>query len=227
MCKTNDVILLMYSTKDYYQILQVSPHATGEEIKKSYRRLAFKYHPDKNQNDKLTEAVFKEINEAYEVLSDPNKREEYHQKKFSQYSNYTQNNHQYKPVTAYSILQEVIHLNKLVTSMNPYKLNRDALLFQIENLLSVFNVSILRYETNAEVKNKVIDYILKCSKPLQYHQSKKVSKLLFEISNDDVMNEKIKRFLKQKKFENLWNKYKVVIVLLIAVILCLLIYSIK
>ncbi len=59
---------------DYYEILQVSRSATTAEIKKAYRKLAVKYHPDKNPGDKEAEEKFKKINEAYGVLSDDEKR---------------------------------------------------------------------------------------------------------------------------------------------------------
>ena len=63
--------------KDYYELLEVSREASGEEIKKSYRRLAMKYHPDRNPGDQEAELHFKEINEAYEVLKDEQKRAAY------------------------------------------------------------------------------------------------------------------------------------------------------
>ncbi|HEV8190454.1 MAG TPA: J domain-containing protein [Ktedonobacterales bacterium] len=63
--------------RDYYKILGVSKSASSGDIKKAYRRLARKYHPDVNPDDKAAEARFKEINEAYEVLSDPDKRRRY------------------------------------------------------------------------------------------------------------------------------------------------------
>ena len=54
--------------RDYYEVLGVSKDADAKEIKKAYRKLAMKYHPDKNPGDKAAEEKFKEINEAYEVL---------------------------------------------------------------------------------------------------------------------------------------------------------------
>ena len=69
--------------KDYYAILGVSKTASADEIKRSFRKLARKYHPDVNPNDKKAEAKFKEVSEAYEVLSDKDKRSKYDQ--FGQY----------------------------------------------------------------------------------------------------------------------------------------------
>ncbi len=69
--------------KDYYAILGVSKSAQEDEIKKTFRKLALKYHPDRNPGDKVAEEKFKEISEAYEVLSDPEKRKKYDQ--FGQY----------------------------------------------------------------------------------------------------------------------------------------------
>jgi curved DNA-binding protein len=60
--------------KDYYEVLGVARAASADDIKKSFRKLARQYHPDVAKNKKSAEEKFKEINEAYEVLSDPDKR---------------------------------------------------------------------------------------------------------------------------------------------------------
>jgi curved DNA-binding protein len=65
--------------KDYYQILGVARNASASEIKGAYRKLAMQYHPDRNPGDKQAEERFKEMNEAYQVLSDPQKRARYDQ----------------------------------------------------------------------------------------------------------------------------------------------------
>ena len=67
------------ASKDYYEILGLQKGASDAEIKSAFRKLAIKYHPDKNQGDKEAETKFKEINEAYQVLSDPQKKANYDQ----------------------------------------------------------------------------------------------------------------------------------------------------
>src|SRR5260370_30488809 len=65
--------------RDYYEVLGVERSANEEEIKKAYRKLAVKYHPDKNPGDKSAEEKFKELGEAYEALNDPQTRAAYDQ----------------------------------------------------------------------------------------------------------------------------------------------------
>ena len=69
----------MSEKRDYYEVLEVPKNASAEDIKKAYRKQAIKYHPDKNPGDKEAEEKFKEAAEAYEVLSDPQKRQRYDQ----------------------------------------------------------------------------------------------------------------------------------------------------
>ena len=65
--------------RDYYEVLGVSKNASEDDIKRAYRRRAIKFHPDKNPDDPDAEARFKEAAEAYDVLSDPEKRRRYDQ----------------------------------------------------------------------------------------------------------------------------------------------------
>src|ERR1700683_4680121 len=63
--------------RDYYEVLAVERSAGEEDLKKAYRRLAVQYHPDRNPGDKQAEERFKELNEAYQMLSDPERRAQY------------------------------------------------------------------------------------------------------------------------------------------------------
>lgn len=79
--------------EDHYTILGLNESASEDDIKKSFRKLAMQYHPDKNPNDKSAEDKFKKINDAYSVLSDPNKRAEYdHIRRFGGHQNHFNSN---------------------------------------------------------------------------------------------------------------------------------------
>ena len=67
----------MADKRDYYEVLGLKKGASEEEIKKAFRKMAMKYHPDRNPGDKTAEEKFKEVNEAYSVLSDPDKKSKY------------------------------------------------------------------------------------------------------------------------------------------------------
>lgn len=79
--------------RDYYTVLEIDRSASDEDIKKAYRKMAVKYHPDKNPNDKTAEDKFKEIGEAYDILNDPQKRSSYDQYGHNAFNKRNQNNH--------------------------------------------------------------------------------------------------------------------------------------
>jgi len=213
------------SSKDYYQLLGVKSNASTEEIKKSYRRLALKYHPDKNPGDLLAEAVFKEIAEAYDVLSDAKKREDYHYKRFYTY------NYKYaaaQTATPQSILNDAIKLQKLIEKADPFRINRDALLFQLQQILSADNLSLLLEKKQAGINKAIVETILIVCKPLQYTYSEIIAEQLCILAvGNDNLEKKISEFLNNQRKKDTWRRYKVVAALLVAIILCLIIFLIS
>lgn len=212
--------------KDYYHILRIRPTATISEIKKAYRKLALRYHPDKNPGDPITEAVFREINEAYDILSDVRRREHYHWQN-PQYA--TRNVAKFQTgellSTPEAILQEAIQLNKMVAGMDPFRINRDALYFRLEQILSPYHLDLLVLENNRDTCRKIIQAIITGAKPLSYSLVNAIcEKLKVLAGNDPECREAIVAFDKKQKRTAIWERSKIWIALLLTIILCLLIF---
>lgn len=212
--------------KDYYDILKVNPKASVLEIKKAYRKLALQYHPDKNHNNKLAEVHFKAIKEAYEILSDKRKRDAYNYERHFRNASYPQKATQHQVTPAW-ILKEAVELAKKVKFTDPYRIDRDSLLFQIQYLLSSDNRLILK-ETPNDVAEQIIDEILIASKPLLPEDNNKIALLLVEIagSNNAIISN-IYKEINERKWNHRWQKNKLWVALLIALLMCLMIYRLK
>jgi molecular chaperone DnaJ len=211
------------SSKDYYIILGVKPTASADEIKRSYRRLALKYHPDKNSGDIIAEATFREIVEAYKVLSDAKKREDYHYKKFYTY------NYQYKEAeraTPQSILKDSVKLQELVERADPFRVNQDALLLQVQEVLNENNLAILEEEKQLSANTQIIHALLIACKPMHFSFYLKVHDKLMQLA-DDSSKQVLINFYKSKQKEDQWSRYKVIGAIALALLMCLAIFLIS
>lgn len=209
--------------KDYYKILEINPSATEADIKKSYRRLAFKYHPDKNFGNSLYEARFREIQEAYQILSDKNQRQAYnikrnHQSQSSQKQSYT-------PVTPHIILNNAIQFRKKIALLDPDRMNKVALYQQIQHILVQHNISVLQQQDDASINKRIIEEILYCSRYLPFPHIEKICFQLTAIAGtDNTMYRRIYSFSKEMRMRSYWNRYKLFAVVIFAIILCIAIY---
>ena len=214
--------MAMVPFKDYYRVLNISSSASADEIKKAFRKLALKYHPDKNKDGHFAREKFSEIQEAYLVLKDKIKRAAYH------YQRYIQNPQQaYKPLaeTAEEILQSSILLHKKISLLDPFRIDLDLLFFEITDLLSPHNLYILQNTNNRGINRKIIRHIMESTRPLSLHSVLSISGLLKKIAADDVFIEKeIKSFEQQIQFLDYWNRYKILIAFTIAVFFCIMIF---
>ncbi|MFM1794795.1 MAG: hypothetical protein RL642_1180 [Bacteroidota bacterium] len=119
--------------KDYYKLLQIEHNADLNTIKKAYRNLAMQYHPDKHGDNQSTQFYFREIQEAYETLSDPEKRENYHYQIWLEKSM----GHQLdSALTAEQIIQLFISAEKAIHEADTFSTNSHQLL---ETLMSLYN----------------------------------------------------------------------------------------
>lgn len=205
--------------QDHYQVLQLPPSASQDDIKKAYRKLALQYHPDKTGGDLLSEAYFKQIKEAYEVLSDTKKRQDYHYKKI--YRQY----HRQPVTTAAAILKDCIELKKLVIAIGYNRIDFDLLEFQVKEILSLHNIHLLQQNNDNNFNIKIMNEILIACRNLPVAHIRRLEKVFMEIStNNESLQFKVQQFIRTKKRWHYWDQYKVLLAILIALALCLFIY---
>jgi molecular chaperone DnaJ len=207
--------------KDYYKRLEVSPTASPEEIKKSFRRLAMDFHPDRNPGDAIKEALFQEIQEAYEVLSDPHLREEYNYKRW--YSKSVGDIFQEKALTPAGLLRECQQILHYVEYLGGQHIQYDVLSHHIRKLLSDQHISILLQYHDLHVNHEILTKIIHACRflPLRYWEP--IHAQLRKLAKGEPEWELIlEREMFQKTREEKMDKWKIPIMILITVAICLL-----
>ena len=209
--------------KDYYKILRIPYNANEKEIKKSYRQLAMKFHPDKNEGNPLADDHFKELQEAYAILSNPGRRSAYNQQRWYHYSNRKQ--YDIPPVTADSILHKCKALKRYITTLNSHYINRQALNNYILDCLSPSNLQQLISGHDKLANENIITELLKSTHHLPYKNVQKICALLTSLACDDNrVIKNINNYLKEKKYLNYRHKFMPLIVLIISLLICIFIY---
>lgn len=209
--------------KDYYKILEVNPAATYADIKKSYRRLALRYHPDKNFGNELYEAKFKEIQEAYRTLSDARHRQEYNSLRNNQAQ--AEKKKATPQITPQTILSQAIDFRKKIAVLDPDRMNKLALYQQIQHLLARPNIMLLKQHNDLRINRRVIDEILFCSRHLPFPHVEKICYQLTALAGtDNSLYQKIYGFSRQVRIRSYWNRYKILAALVVAIVLCFAIY---
>lgn len=212
--------------KDYYKTLRIQPTATHQQVKKSFRQLALLYHPDKNPGNAGAEAAFKEIQEAYETLADPEKREEYNYKRW--YSRSVKESFAQEPLTPQAILREGRHLNDYLQTVNVLRVDFDGLSQHIRKLLNDTNISILQQQGGETINGQVIEIILRSASLLPINYIDGITALLARVAgNDQSTLDKIRVFEKQQKQNNSMQQYKILLVVILTILICFIIYEVS
>jgi len=221
---------------DYYKLLGVLPTATTEEIKKAYRLLALKYHPDRNQGDKNSEAYFKKVTEAYTILSDPEKRESYnweYRKSQQTSNNQSQQQKRTEPkqepqVTPQVILSVFQNIKKKVVGIDKSRINQSALYNSLNDLLSINNLNLLISWGDTKTNKQIINDVLTCCNFLTSHTTEKLlSKLAKLAGSDNDTIQEIFNYLKQKKKREFRKKYGLLIGLFAIVLVLIIVAKLK
>jgi curved DNA-binding protein CbpA len=213
----------MFAIKDYYTILQLEPSAGMAEIKKAYRRLALQYHPDKNNNDSYASAQFADIKEAYEILTDPAKKEYYLQQRWYNKSMGYRKTHEV--VTPVSLLKQSLELEKYVSKLDVFRMDKAQLQKYLLELLSEDTIEKINQFQEAATNKSIISVLLKTLQPLPAGMAEPVIHQLQKFSGVSEQTKKqMQDYLSGHKQRDTIEKYKPWTIALLTLLLCTLIW---
>lgn len=209
--------------KDYYSILEIPPSATGEEVKKAFRRLAQVYHPDKQGNDRYAAARFAEIKEAYETLSNPTRKDHYLQQRWYEKSMGRKTvDHVINPVT---VLKKMLELDRYVAQLDANRAQYHDIYDKICQILSDENIQTINVFQEHHINEEIVKTTLKAARGLP---TRWLIPLVDRIQKIDTRDESIPvsiaQFLRQQKLTESWERAKVWVILCIVVLICLAIF---
>jgi molecular chaperone DnaJ len=213
--------------KDYYKILELEPSATLQEIKKAYRKLAQHFHPDKNLNDQYAVIHFADIKEAYEVLTNPSKKDHYLQQRWYQQSS-GKTKFKDQPVTPPVILKQLLVLDKHISTLDTFRMDKDGLYRHVKDLLSDDTIEQLKKFNEPDINYEITKIVLGIAKYLQQYQIEDIAERLDNLCNkQEAIARQIELFAEEYKRKNRWGKYKAGLMILIAIVISLIIYFVS
>ncbi len=209
--------------KDYYAILEIETSASATEIKKSFRRLAQQFHPDKNQADPYASAQFTEIKEAYEVLTNPSKKEYYLQQRW--YNQSIGKRKKQDTITPVAILKHGLELERHVSTLDAFRMDKQGLEQYILELLSNETVNKLKQFEEPDIISQIVQTTLQTISILPNRYSKSVLQqlTLLAATNEDA-TQQIQSFSVKSNKKHQQEKYSTLIIIGITIIICLLIF---
>ena len=209
--------------KDYYSILEIETSANLLEIKKAYRKLALQYHPDKTHNDPYATAQFSAIKEAYEVLTNPAKKEYYLQHRW--YNQHKGKRKSQEVITPVTILMQVVDLEKYVATLDAFRMDKKGLEEYILGLLPDATVDVVKNFNDPEINKNIIILIIKAMSPLPTDYSGAIMIQLKKLAAGDEKNELIVAdYIQKKAKKTRREKYSLLLILVITLFLCAIIF---
>jgi DnaJ-domain-containing protein 1 len=212
--------------KDYYKTLDVPPNASTDAVKKKFRKLALQYHPDINAGNEFSALQFRELQEAYEILSHPSKRAKYHFEWQLHFPNDTMHSRQIQsPV---SVLESCIRLDEQLSATDLFRVNKEAIFLRIQTLLSPVNKAILLQHNDESLNQQVITRLLSASSELPFKYIASIAAELKTVAgaNKDSIT-MITDFVKLARRKSYWEQYYPLMVLLLSLAICGLIYIVS
>jgi curved DNA-binding protein CbpA len=207
---------------DHYKILELEPSADPSDIKKAYRRLAMRYHPDKISDDPYAREHFNAIKEAYEVLTNPGRKEKYLQQRWYQRSAGLRKTREI--LTPETILQQALELDKYVSRLDVHRMDHDGLSGYILDLFSPEAIGKLNAFNDLAANREITLSIMRSSSALPFMWQERIHSRLEKINNDEATITTMQSQIRTRIRNDQWNRYRIVIVFLISALLILLIF---
>lgn len=209
--------------KDYYSVLEVSPVAGLADIKKSYRKLAFKYHPDTNPDNNFAVAMFREVQEAYAILSDTSKRSKYDEERWI--SGMSTRAKDQLVITPQWIHNECRKLQVHMMAVDTYRMDHRALYAYTMLILSDKHMAILQQDSDAVTKNNIVHLLVAACRNIRHpYMELLAGRLRLLTPDDDLLLQKIELQVKDSRLAASRVKHMPYIILAVTLLLCLLMY---
>jgi curved DNA-binding protein CbpA len=209
--------------KDYYVILQTEPSAGMQEIKKAYRRLAKEYHPDKNPGNAHAAAQFAEIKEAYEVLTNPAKKEYYLQQRW--YNQSIGKRKKQAVITPVNVLHQALELDRYVATLDVFRMDKTGLKEYIVDFLSDDTIDKLHSFHEPKICREITNAILRAAKPLPHIYIKDVTAPLYKLAaGDEAATAAVNTFLKKETKKYQREKYSLLTIVILTLVICFIIW---
>jgi len=191
--------------KDYYRTLEVRPSATGEDIKKAFRRLALQYHPDRNPDNPFAEGHFREIKEAYNVLGNDKSRRKYDDERWL--AGTTNQAKQTARTTPAWLLHETARLRRHMETIDTYRMNHPALQQYILLLLADEPMNVMRLNNDYKVNAKVVEDILAATIPMRLNLMEPIkARLLLLAGREQWLQRMIEEAWQERVNAAAWEK---------------------
>jgi len=211
------------ASKDYYHILQIEPNADLDTIKKAYRRLAMEYHPDRSASKTESDAgLFLELKEAYDILSVPSKREEYHYERWLHQSmGLKMQGHQ----SAYQIYQNILEFEQYLSGIDQFRKNHYTLLNLLLTLFNIQRIQSILAEKNTDLEEKIIIMAMKMTEGLNSVCEIQLKERLKTIlDKHPLIHDEWMKNIDKKIKEERYAKLTTPLIILIVIIACIMFY---
>ncbi len=206
--------------KDYYKILELQPNAGDEEVKRNFRRLALRFHPDTNGGKKQADAWYREIQEAYQVLSNPGKKSQYLQERWLLKSKGLPFDDT-TPLTPEFIEVKFRAMRTTVSQMDHFRMDHSGLQKQLLDICNTANLDALYEYHEPAINIKIIEHLMFCMDALEYAYLQPLKIPMQKIARKQPeLTVKINGWFEKRKQAHWWDTKQGWVIAAITILAC-------